>query len=72
MKQRTRIYYTEEQRAVMWDRWQKGESLHEIGRLFDRFHTSFQRIVSETGGATNNIRLLFSVLVHSTYPNNFP
>ena len=50
MKQRTRIYYTEEQRAVMWDRWQKGESLHEIGRLFDRFHTSFQRIVSETGG----------------------
>jgi IS30 family transposase len=50
MKQRTRIYYTEEQKAVMWDRWQKGESLHEIGRLFDRTHTSFQRIVSMTGG----------------------
>jgi len=50
MKQRTRIYYTVEQKAVMWNRWQKGESLHEIGRLFDRCHTSFQRIVSETGG----------------------
>jgi hypothetical protein len=23
MKYRTRIYYTEEQKAVMWDRWQK-------------------------------------------------
>ncbi len=24
MKQRPRIYYTEEQKAMMWDRWQKG------------------------------------------------
>ena len=28
MKQRARIYYTEEQKALMWDRWQKGESLN--------------------------------------------
>ncbi len=27
MKQRPRIYYTENQRALMWDRWEKGESL---------------------------------------------
>jgi len=27
VKQRPRIYYTEEQKALMWDRWQKGESL---------------------------------------------
>jgi hypothetical protein len=27
MKQRPRIYYTEEQKAMMWDRWQKGETL---------------------------------------------
>jgi len=26
VKYRPRIYYTEEQKAVMWDRWQKGES----------------------------------------------
>ncbi len=25
MKYRTRIYYTEEQKALMWDRWQKGD-----------------------------------------------
>ena len=23
-------------RALMWERWQKGESLHQIARLFDR------------------------------------
>jgi hypothetical protein len=38
MKYRTRIYYTEEQKALMWDRWQLGDSLHEIARLFDRHH----------------------------------
>lgn len=27
MKQRARIYYTEAQKALMWDRWQKSESL---------------------------------------------
>ena len=36
MKYRARIYYTEEQKALMWDRWQKGESLGSIARLFDR------------------------------------
>ena len=44
MKQRTRIYYTEEQRALMWERWKKGDSLHAIGRLFDRGHSSIQPI----------------------------
>jgi len=34
----------------MWDRWQRGESLHDIARLFDRGHSSIQRILSETGG----------------------
>ena len=40
MKQRTRIYYTDSQKAPMWDRWQKGESMGSIGRLFDRGHSS--------------------------------
>ena len=30
MKQRPRIYYTESQKAVMWERWRKGESLQQI------------------------------------------
>ena len=32
MKRRIRIRYTESQKAVMWDRWQQGESLHQIAR----------------------------------------
>ena len=50
MKQRRRIYYTESQKALMWGRWQKGDSLHEIARLFDRHHPSIQRILAETDG----------------------
>ena len=50
MKRRPRIYYTESQKALMWDRWQKGDSLHQIAQLFDRHHTSVQRILAENGG----------------------
>jgi len=50
MKQRTRIYYTESQKALMWNRWQKGDSLQQIAQLFDRNHSSVQRILAETGG----------------------
>jgi len=50
MKQRPRIYYSEAQKALMWDRWRRGGSLHDIAQLFDRGHSSIQRILSETGG----------------------
>ena len=50
MKQRPRIYYTESQRALMWDRWEKGESLYQIAQLFDRGNSSIHRILAETGG----------------------
>jgi IS30 family transposase len=50
MKRRPRIYYTEEQKALMWDRWKKGESLGSIARLFDRHHPSIERIIREHGG----------------------
>ncbi|MCA8081298.1 IS30 family transposase [Burkholderia cepacia] len=50
MKQRRRIYYTDSQNAVMWERWRKGESLQQIAQLFDRNHSSVQRILAETGG----------------------
>ncbi len=50
MKQRPRIYYSQAQIAQMWDRWQEGVSLNEIGRMFDRGHSSVQRILSESGG----------------------
>ncbi|CAB5723376.1 Transposase and inactivated derivatives, IS30 family [Delftia tsuruhatensis] len=50
MKQRPRIYYTEAQKAMMWDRWSKGDTLTQIGKLFDRPHTSIQNILAATGG----------------------
>jgi IS30 family transposase len=50
MKRRPRIIYTEEQKALMWDRWKQGESLGSIARLFDRHHPSIERIIREHGG----------------------
>ena len=50
MKYRTRTFYTDEQKSLMWDRWQKGESLHSIGRLFNRGHSSISPVFLETGG----------------------
>jgi IS30 family transposase len=50
MKQRRRIYYSAEQKNLMWDRWQAGDSTYEIARLFDRGHSSIQGVLSETGG----------------------
>jgi len=50
MKQRPRIYYTETQKALMWERWRKGDSLQQIAQLFDRNHSSIQGILAESGG----------------------
>jgi IS30 family transposase len=50
VKQRTRIYYTETQRALMWERWRAGDTLHAIAKLFERNHTSVQQIFARTGG----------------------
>ena len=50
MKYRARIYYTETDKALMWDRWQKGDSLHSIAGLFDRSHGSIAGILARTGG----------------------
>jgi transposase, IS30 family len=50
MKYRPRIYYTESQKSLMWERWRKGESLQQIAQLFDRNHASIQGILAQTGG----------------------
>lgn len=50
MKQRPRIYYSASQRALIWERWRKGETLHQIARLFDRYHSSIHGILAESGG----------------------
>ncbi len=50
MKQRPRIYYSDSQKALMWERWKQGWTLQEIGKLFDHAHSSIHRILAETGG----------------------
>ena len=50
MKRRMRIQYTEADKALMWERWRRGESLHAIARLFDRYHSSNWWSLSRTGG----------------------
>ena len=50
MKRRARIYYSEADKVLMWDRWQKGDSLASIARGFDRHHSSVESILKRTGG----------------------
>ncbi len=50
MNYRPRIYYSETDKALMWDRWQKGESLQTIAQLFNRNHSSVAGVLSRTGG----------------------
>ena len=50
MPRKPRIHYTETDKALMWDRWRKGESLESIAQLFDRTHGSVARILRRTGG----------------------
>src|SRR5664279_67260 len=50
VNRRPRIYNSASQRALMWEPWRKGETLHQIARLFDRYHSSVHRILAESGG----------------------
>jgi IS30 family transposase len=50
MVYRRRIYYSAAQRAEIWDRWQRGESMSSIGRRFDRHSSSIFSVISPTGG----------------------
>ena len=50
MKHRTRIYFSAAQRADIWNRWQRGESMSSIGRLFERQSSSIYPILSRSGG----------------------
>ncbi len=51
MRYRTRTYYySPQQKADMWDRWQRGESMSSIGRAFNRESSSVFGILAPTGG----------------------
>ena len=50
MGYRQRIYFTDKQKAEIWDRWQRGESMSSIGRRFDRGSSSIYPLLARTGG----------------------
>ncbi len=50
MARRPRIYYTDQQKALMWERWRAGDTLHQIAKLYDRPHTSIRCVLARTGG----------------------
>ena len=50
MAYRARRNYTAAQISELWDRWQKGETLKAIGRVFDRHSSSIFDLLSPTGG----------------------
>jgi IS30 family transposase len=44
------VQLSEAQRTEVWRRWKAGESLHRIGRAFDRPHTSIHCLLAHHGG----------------------
>ena len=50
MKQRPRRYIGDAEMALIWERWQKGESLNAIAGDLDRGHSAVQGALARTGG----------------------
>src|SRR5664279_5987462 len=50
MKYRTRTFYTDSQKALMWELWKEGATLCQIAKLFDRAHGSLRGILAASGG----------------------
>ncbi len=50
MAYRRHIFFTDKQKSEIWDRWQRGESMSSIGRLFDRESSSIYPLLARTGG----------------------
>lgn len=44
-------------RSEIWDRWKRGETLHDIGRVFDRSHTTIFAVLAPTGGIRPSDRM---------------
>src|SRR6202142_2381244 len=50
MTQRKRSRLSPTQETDVWKRWKAGQSLHEIGRAFDKPHTSIRHLLLPRGG----------------------
>jgi len=56
MGYRTRRQYSDAQLSDIWDRWQRGETLNAIGRVFDRPSSSIFSLLVPTGGIRPALR----------------
>jgi len=59
MSRKPRIHYTETDKAVMWNRWQKGDSLEKIAQLFGRTHGSVSAQINEKFIRINELILFY-------------
>jgi IS30 family transposase len=50
MAPRLRRHITDTEKTQFWDRWQQGESIHQIARSLGRRHSSVRRVLAQTGG----------------------
>jgi IS30 family transposase len=57
MKYRRRIFFTDQQKSEIWDRWQRGESMSSIGRGFERNSSSIYPLLARTGGIRPPVRM---------------
>lgn len=50
MAPRLRRHITDSEKTLLWERWQRGESLHQIARWLGRRHSSIRRVIAQAGG----------------------
>ena len=50
MTRRKRSRLSAAQKTEIWKRWKAGQSLHEIGRAFDKPHTTIHQFLLPSGG----------------------
>jgi len=56
MRQGKRFGLSAIEKSDLWRRWKAGQSLHEIGRAFDKSHSSIRCVVSLHGGFVPAVR----------------
>src|SRR6202043_448591 len=56
MTRRKRSRLSAPQKTEIWKRWKAGQSLHEIGRAFDKPHTTIQQFLLPSGGIAPTAR----------------
>jgi DNA-binding CsgD family transcriptional regulator len=50
MRPGKRFGFSEVEKRKIWNRWKAGQSLHEIGRAFDKPHSSIRCLLLPRGG----------------------